>query len=538
MIKIDDNINIYFPLKMKPRKQQLESLEFIRKSINTGKKNILLNMPTGSGKSYLIIMFINWYKNFIDNESKFDILTNSKILQNQYVNDFPFIKNLKGTSNYYCEYHKTNCSEGKEINKILKRICTDCPYDYAKRQWLDSDISITNFALFNSFLLFTENIEKRNSNVLIIDEAHDYESVLCDFISTKLNRNTFKKCGFTQTIQDRFLKQLKKIKSNDKFIEFINVDLLFGIEKIKENLEKQISKESEKFTKSIKRKQLAYCRKLIEKLNNLIEKYDENIDNWSLDITYDKNQDIELNLQPIWGYPFLNELLWNKYDHVIFLSGTILDKNMFSYINGLDEKLTAYKDMSSTFELKNRPLYYIKVGKMTYNEKKETFEKQIDIINKILKKYENEKGIIHTVNYEITNWIKDRIKNKRLIFHDSENRDEKFSEFINSTEPSIMVSPSMMTGIDLKDDKARFSIIVKIPYPNISSNRIKSRQTSNKNWYSYKTCSDIIQTQGRIVRSKDDYGDTFIIDESFTNILKYNSKYLPRYFTDSIKSLK
>jgi ABC-type oligopeptide transport system ATPase subunit len=133
---------------------------------------------------------------------------------------------------------------------------------------------------------------------------------------------------------------------------------------------------------------------------------------------------------------------------------------------------------------------------------------------------------------------KDRIKDKRLIFHKSDNRDEMYDKFVNSKKPSIMVSPSMMSGVDLKDELSRFAIILKIPYPNISSNKIKGRQNSNRNWYSWKTVVDIIQTYGRTVRSHEDYADTFILDSSLSNIMKYNSKYLPRYFTDAIKTLK
>jgi len=125
-----------------------------------------------------------------------------------------------------------------------------------------------------------------------------------------------------------------------------------------------------------------------------------------------------------------------------------------------------------------------------------------------------------------------------LLFHKSDDRDKIYDKFIKSKTSKVMVSPSMTTGISLNDDLSRFAIMLKVPYPNISSNRIKERQKSNRNWYSFKTCSDMIQAYGRIVRSEDDHGDTFILDESFSNILKYNSKYLPRYFTNAIKVLK
>jgi len=524
----------YYPLKLKPRKQQIDAMKFCDWSIKNNNKNILLNMPTGSGKSFFVIMFANWYKNVINKNAKFDVITNSKILQNQYINDFPFIMSLKGMSNYYCDFHNSNCSIGKDMNQILKRKCEKCPYDISKYKWLNADIGITNFALFISMLIYTENLDKKKSNVLIIDEAHDFENVFCDFISIKLSKNVIKKLGFNNSYQELYNNIFNNITKPIDFISILRTKLIPDINELIDNKIKKLDNDN---NKTIIKNQISNCNKSIEKYNNLIDIYNENTDNWSIDITYDKNNNIILNLQPIWGNIYLKKL-WEKYDHIIFMSGTLLNRDMFSYINGLDTNKTSYKEMDSVFNIKNRPLYYIKVGKMTYNEKEKTFKKQLLIINKILKKYESQKGIIHTFNYEISNWLKNNINNKRLLFHDNENRDEIFDKFIKSKRPLVMVSPSMISGVDLKDDLSRFAIIMKVPYPNISSNKIKNRQKANKEWYNFNTVSSLIQMYGRTVRSTTDYSNTFILDESFSNILKYNSKYLPKYFTKAIKIIK
>ena len=107
-----------------------------------------------------------------------------------------------------------------------------------------------------------------------------------------------------------------------------------------------------------------------------------------------------------------------------------------------------------------------------------------------------------------------------------------------SSDPTVLVSPSMMNGVDLKDDLSRFQVIMKVPYPNIKSKKIKKRQKDNKEWYNWKTVVDLIQAYGRSIRSEEDYAETYILDESLSNIMKFNFKYLPSYFTDAIKSLK
>jgi Rad3-related DNA helicase len=220
------------------------------------------------------------------------------------------------------------------------------------------------------------------------------------------------------------------------------------------------------------------------------------------------------------------------------MSASILDKKMFSFINGLEEKLTTYYEIPTPFSVKNRKIYYLKVGKMNFQSKEETFQKQIPWIKKILAKYKNEKGIIHTTNYEITEWVKENIMDERLLFHETDDRNEILEKHLHSTTPTVLVSPSMMSGIDLKDDLARFQILLKVPYPNISSNKIKARQKSNSDWYTWKTVVDTLQSYGRAVRSDTDHADMFILDSNFSDLLKYNSHIIPEYMQKAIKQLK
>jgi len=228
MIKVDDK-NIYFPIKFSPREYQIKALDFMKRSILSGRKFMLLNMPTGTGKSFMSVgMFANWYRNFINEEAKFDILTNSKVLQQQYLRDFPFIKNYKGKSNYYCETYDTDCGNGKELNRIMQGYCSNCPYDVAKNSWIKGDVSLTNFHLFNTLSLYQPQlIKERNSNVLIIDEGHDFESVFSDFLSTKISARYLKRCGFTLKEVEEYDKKISRIKTIIKYLDFLSTNLLF-----------------------------------------------------------------------------------------------------------------------------------------------------------------------------------------------------------------------------------------------------------------------------------------------------------------------
>jgi Rad3-related DNA helicase len=216
------------------------------------------------------------------------------------------------------------------------------------------------------------------------------------------------------------------------------------------------------------------------------------------------------------------------------MSGTILDKNLFCQLNGLDVTKAVYYSIPSPFPVKNRPIYYMPIGKMSFKNKEETFQKYIPYIKKLLEKYKNKKGIIHTNSFELAKWIENSIIDKRLIFHDSSNKDEQLKLHFNSEDPVVLVSPSVGIGVSFDNDNARFQIICKMPYPSLASQKNKLRMKNNPDWYSYRSVALLCQIVGRPVRSETDYADTIIIDGSFGDVMKYSSNFIPDYIQEAI----
>ena len=66
-----------------------------------------------------------------------------------------------------------------------------------------------------------------------------------------------------------------------------------------------------------------------------------------------------------------------------------------------------------------------------------------------------DKGIIHTTSYDQLNFIKENMSEanaRRLLVTDPEiQRDEVISEHTNNTKPTVLISPSLHTGLDLKE---------------------------------------------------------------------------------------
>lgn len=530
---------MHFPLKMKPREKQLEALEFTKKSINRGFKYIMMNLPTGTGKSYYTIMFANWYRNFVSKDAKFDIITNSKFLQDQYMSDYPFISNFKGRANYTCDPHDTNCSLGYETCKVIGPKCgLNCPYEASKGTWKSADIGLTNFHMFNTCAIYAKNIlGERESKVLIIDEAHEIEPVFTSYISIAFSAKSMKKYGFTLAEIEKLDRRLNNIKSIAALISFIESfreevalkrDHFEGVVKSKKRPQK-INQEYAKY--------IEHCDSQMGKMEFLVTEYNDDKNNWTLDISKNEKDmmysGILLEAKPIWGHKYMYDYIYSKYDHIIFMSAT-LEKSVFSFINGIDPDKSTFFETDSPFPLKNRPVYYMKVGKMSYTTKEETMKKQIVQIRKIMDKYADSKGIIHCSSYDVSRFIMNNMKSSRFLFHDSENREEILNMHINSVKPTVLVSVNMESGIDLHGDRSRFQIVCKVPYPFLGSQNIKARQSDMPAWYSVETVSKLIQSCGRSVRSETDYADTYILDSNFSDLLRYSSDYFPHWFMESV----
>ena len=116
---------------------------------------------------------------------------------------------------------------------------------------------------------------------------------------------------------------------------------------------------------------------------------------------------------------------------------------------------------------------------MSASKINESLPKLKKAVEAILDEHKGEKGIIHCHTYRISRYLQYNIKSRkyrrRLIWHDATNREEKLREHIRSKEPTVLLSPSMTEGIDIKGDLSRFQIICKIPYPYLGDPIIKKR---------------------------------------------------------------
>ena len=389
-------------LKYKPRKEQRECLDFVKKTLENDPTNkfFLLNLPTGVGKSYLALMLSQFYKTTVNRMARVDIITNSKILQDQYSETFESINDLKGKENYECESYACSCAQGAEFNRLNKTTCESCPHSSAREGFINGGVSLTNFYLYILYALYNPKLmEARDARVLIVDECHSLDDIMSDFISIKITEIIIKKMKFGNEGEIlRSLKGVSTISQYVEFLKFLNSEIIPTIEQMESgmgNAPRNVTEDKRdlKISKLLKSKNvdskiMALITDLKQyqlKIDVFLKEYKENPNNWVLESDYNaKTRQKELSLEPIWAYDYLDKYIFKQYDKVFLMSGTILDKNLFCTLNGLDVNSSAYYSIPSPFPLKNRPIYYMPLGKMSYAKKEETFQNYIPFIKKLL----------------------------------------------------------------------------------------------------------------------------------------------------------
>lgn len=520
------------------RPVQQVALDWMTEQVKAGKKYLVTEMPTGSGKSILSQYFIDWYFKTIDSKAKVDIVTNSKLLQSQYVREFHYINNLNGKGSYSCQAHNTTCETGSTINAKREGSCEDCPYLEAKQRFLEGRVGVTNFHVMCLNRMHSPVFKERKSRLLIVDEAHLLEETLNGFSSFSINKKLWDKyIDFTDKSIDvaEYLENFRYIQTVDELVTWVQKVFIRDLAKSKRNL---INTKSN--TKLLKDADKAKVLDDLEKsLALVLQNYNLDKTNYILDKRSDRDG-LVMSLQPLWTRNLLDKYLFQHYTHVILMSGTILSAETFYDTNGIPPAQASFFSTPSIFAADKRPLYYYPVGNMSFSKKLEGWKTMAVAIKKIIndKRFRDTKGIIHAGTYEMMEWLRRDIPDARFIFALPSKRQEALDQHFNSDQPTILVSPSMSEGVDLADEASRFQIIMKVPYPSLHSPVIKQRSVEKPSWYGMKTIQTLLQKYGRSIRNSEDFATTFILDSCFSDVVARYGHMIPAYVKESLIYMK
>jgi ATP-dependent DNA helicase DinG len=519
-----------FPKGFTPRPNQVKCIDQALDYFRQGGKFVVINAPTGSGKSFISTALAEvsdepsqTYKDAILSYKAFDpkegidlsgeasgcfVLTTTKTLQDQYLDTFEDGFVLKGKSNYQCTVDPEAAVDFAPcvITPKLKKQCwaqNSCPYYKSRNNVLVNKLSFLNYSMF-----FHLQDDIKGRTIIVCDEASEIEEELVKAFSVNITYKHLDSVGVDYT----------KLEDENAAKGWFT-DLQSVVNAKYEAMMEECSKRKDLTQKdTIKLRYLTQLNKSLEKVLNhwgfveyVIEKDDKTIQAIPLKVDY------------------LAQNLFSYAEKVVMMSATIIDHANFARTLGIKDY--KYIEVDSTFDPKKSPIYCSDKFPLSYKTMEANLPKVIDLAKMVVDKHHNEKGIIHTFTFAITEKLKRKVNGKRFLYREEGvTNEDLLTEHAMRTDATVLISPSMAFGVDLKDDAARWQIIMKMPYPSLASKRVKKLAELDQRWYIRKMLTTFVQMCGRSTRSEDDHSVTYVLDGSIINIMQRHREILPKYF--------
>lgn len=505
-----------------PRPEQQKIIDKIIDAIDMGFKNIIVEAGTGTGKSAIATTIANYIGDSY-------ILTMTKQLQNQYLDDFEYmLTEIKGRSNYQCRINPLKSCDDCIMADANEPKCKDCRYLSALRFAQGFPCIISNY----DYLFYAGNYANLfgKRSLLILDETHNLEKKIMALIGKVLNRNNI----FKHYRIDIFapVMQGKTLKSIDNVDYWVAT--LHELDRRARNnrLNALTAKTRELYDKDSKKFQY-----LIGQLEDAEAKFIIELPS-KKDILKDKlvngkfKNGLKAEFKPLTINEYSDNLL-HFGDTRLFLTGTLGNKDKFCEWIGIDPKETYYIYVKSPFPVENRPIIKNYVGSMSNNRWKNPAA--ITKIQEIISKHNGQKGVIHTASNQQAWFIKKSLNSNLVWVAQGSTREDTIKRFEHSNKPIILVGAGIKDGVDFKGDKCRYQIIFKIPYPSLAGKQVNIRTHYDESWYNYQTIMPLMQAYGRGIRDMTDYCTCYILDNDFEKLLRKFKYLFNEYFLEAIK---
>lgn len=559
---------------MKLRYTQDLAIKKIVEAIGKGKTEIFLQAPTGTGKS-LIALEIS--RHLLEKyKIKSYVLTSEKSLQQQYENDcqgkfssyHKDVKSICGIDTYKCHVNGEKFSLGvcKSMGmghkKALSLPCAaTCEY---LQRWVkakEAERTIMNYSYYliqmNYVLNKLGDIAPFNKRgVIICDEAHKLPDLIENHfafqIKPKLGKHInyvlreLAKIGIMSAIRCEELDKdiLECLKVPEKAEPAKHFDKLINLLDEFTSILSQLHEVKLKVIGRFDLFKMEVIPKEVKTFNSLLDQikdYHCKLGDYVSIITNNINDLVACNQDEGRKYHNLSDSSlfqkhFQKFSGVrIFMSAT-LQPELLMKRWGIDKDKAIIMEIKSDWDPKKSPVILCNTTSMTYKNQKSS-EEALEKIDEILEKHSNERGLIHTTTNALSEYIKENSKYADRIV--SYNGTSEKLEILNSISTyktnTVLIGPSLFTGVDFSDELARFNIICKLSYPNIASALWAKRYELKPEIYFGETASIIEQSSGRSTRHEDDHSITYILDSRAAHFFRNFKKNFSQSFLDRIQ---
>jgi len=538
----------YFPYDT-PRPHQMETVHKILDAYSVHNfSGYVLEAPTGSGKSGTAYTAAKAILEHIPRDvvlrsgwkgPQIIVCTKDRSLQTQYDSSFIDATKLWSAKNYPCPYSPDDKEFYFGSPLCLKGACRkkgQCGYLAQKNKFMASEVGVLNYHYFL-------HSRKICPQILILDEAHNIESILCGFMTILISAKTAR--YVSDIIESYGIEDIDKIEDLAKAILDLD-DIMVDSAKMK--MEKYFSALGrihaiiEAKIEKLQRENISFydlqpykkLGKVHSILDNLLNRY-SHFKNSKVEWVISNHNETSLEIKPLEVYEVVSELssMFN-----IFMSATICGFDEFCGTININPFKYDYYSVPTIIPSDNRKVFVTtNTGCLNMNNKGELLPIFTGIMDNFIDQLEANgpvRGIIHSVSYTNAKVIYDVSRHRGRMIIPETSQLMNINNLLRKRENTIIVSPAILEGVDLKDDLSRFQIFPKVPYGNLGDTWIKRKMQKNYSWYQREAALKIVQGSGRSIRSPEDWGVTLILDNNFLKLLKKRNLF-PKSFLDSIE---
>ncbi len=499
------------------REYQPDAIETILES----KKRVqILCLPTGAGKSLIGVVGLSMGGGGI-------YMVHSKPLQVQLQDDFTTLPILWGRGNYKCLGRANEGLSCDECTHSRFSPCQykeqGCEYHEAKKRALRSHIAILNYDYWMTESNYIGRFDGRN--IVVVDEADSLEGTISRFISLEFSDGmlAYLKVGLPKYKTTSSKNAMEDWKGWAGFC-------VKRVDGIIADLSRAISRD---IPDPDILKRIARMSRIRSKLIGFIDYVDET---WLFEVREYAGRKTII-FKPCWISENIAEhFVWSHGDRFVLMSATFPPIPVLAKTLGLPMADIGYKQYPSVFKAENRQVIMRPVANLTYKTMEDGIRRVTNEIRELLGNHKEEKGLIHTVSYKLTDAIMD-IGDDRLITHNGANKIQVLEEFKKSERPLVLVSPSSERGVSFDDDMCRWVVWAKAPYLNLSDKLVSARIYKShigNLWYKSDMLMTVVQGSGRAVRNENDHAITYILDEQICRVIKDNPSMVPMWFREAL----
>jgi Rad3-related DNA helicase len=459
---------------------------------------------------------------------KYAVLTATRALEKQNVDDGFDVVNVRGRNNYDCLMRDENdpdkrwdCDNGQEEN---------CEWADTARCLYNRKVALakahphgvlTNYAYWMNARGYNNGALETPENpiqLLICDEFHTCYSALSRHLGTWVGAADLKRWA-----GDKAVLAIKASAGAEwGRVDEVWVDVLMTAWVEVSKRQEEIARQNQSAAQAGRvNKEYRKLDKLARSLDRVVGLAEDG--NWIWRLTK-----MGVAFDCVWPGRYAERYLWTGIPRVVGLSATLRPKA--AGYTGIKHGEYWFREWPRVFPANNAPVYWLPTGRMGRKAEREEKARSIVRLDEICDVWTGYKGIVHTVSYPLAEWFQAGSRyGRHMILSEPGDTARAMEKYKKTPPPCLLVGPTFGTGFDFPEEDVGFQVIPKLPFPDLSDPVVQARREQDRDWLDYETGQAFAQTLCRKSRRKDQVSFTFVTDDAIKGFRHYARQHMPMY---------